>query len=152
MTTGILVFHIFIAALMIGIILFQRNEGGALGMGGSNSMGGLMTSRGTANLLTRTTAVLATTFFVTTILLALMFKGAHKSTSILEETAPAAVETSVPTAVHTPAAETAPLANEAVPAEKAQTPEKAAPTDSVVIKKKTKSKSVKSEKTTSPQH
>ncbi len=104
MTTGILVFHIILAAIMIGIILLQRNEGGALGMGGGNSSGGFMTSRGAANLLTRTTAVLATSFFVTTIVLALMIKGEHKPKSILDEDdsletiAPAAINESDPVA------------------------------------------------------
>jgi preprotein translocase subunit SecG len=98
MTTGILVLHIILAVAMIGIILLQRNEGGALGMGGSNSMGGLMSTRGTANLLTHVTAVLATSFFVTTIVLALMFKGSHKPKSILDEETKPAVEQQVPVA------------------------------------------------------
>lgn len=90
MTTVILVLHIVLAAAMIGIILIQRSEGGALGMGGGN-MGGLMSARGTANLLTRVTGILATSFFVTTLVLAIIFKGAQKTKSILdvEETAPA---------------------------------------------------------------
>ena len=95
MTSGILVFHIIVAALMIGIILIQRNEGGGLGMS-SNSMSGIMTTRGAANLLTRVTAFLAVTFFVTTIVLALLFKGAHKTKSLLdvEDVVPVAVKES----------------------------------------------------------
>lgn len=83
MTTVVLVFHIILAIAMVGIILLQKNEGGGLGMG-SGTMGGLMTSRGTANLLTRTTAILAGLFFLTTLLLAILFKGAHKAHSILD--------------------------------------------------------------------
>jgi len=83
MTTVVLVFHIILAIAMVGIILIQKNEGGGLGMG-SGTMGGLMTTRGTANLLTRTTGILAGLFFLTTLLLAILFKGAHKSQSILD--------------------------------------------------------------------
>ncbi|MBN9412788.1 MAG: preprotein translocase subunit SecG [Candidatus Paracaedimonas acanthamoebae] len=83
MTTVVLVFHIILAIAMVGIILLQKNEGGGLGMG-SGTMGGLMSSRGTANLLTRTTAILAGLFFLTTLLLAILFKGAHKAQSILD--------------------------------------------------------------------
>lgn len=84
MTTIILILHIFLAASMIGIILIQRSEGGALGMGGG-SMGGFMTARGTANLLTRVTAVLASSFFITTLVLAILFKGSQKQVSILDQ-------------------------------------------------------------------
>lgn len=83
MTTVVLVFHIILAIAMVGIILIQKNEGGGLGMG-SGTMGGLMSTRGTANLLTRTTAILAGLFFFTTLLLAILFKGAHKAQSILD--------------------------------------------------------------------
>lgn len=87
MTTAFLVIHIIITCALVGAILIQRSEGGGLGMGSGN-MGGLMTTRGTANLLTRTTAVLAGLFFTTTILLALLFKGGHAPKSILETTTP----------------------------------------------------------------
>ncbi len=84
MTTFVLILHIIIAILMVGVILIQKSEGGGLGMGGG-SMGGLMTTRGTANLLTRATAVLITLFFTTTIVLALLFKGSTKpKTSLLD--------------------------------------------------------------------
>lgn len=83
MTTVVLVFHIILAIAMVGIILIQKNEGGGLGMG-SGTMGGLMSTRGTANLLTRMTGILAGLFFFTTLLLAILFKGAHKSSSILD--------------------------------------------------------------------
>jgi preprotein translocase subunit SecG len=83
MTAVLLVIHIIIALVMVGIILLQKNEGGGLGMGGGN-MGGLMTVRGTANLLTRITAVLAALFFLSTLGLALVFKGSNKPKSILD--------------------------------------------------------------------
>lgn len=82
MTTVLMTLHIILAVAMIGIILIQKNEGG-LGMG-SGAMGSLMSSRGTANLLTRLTAILATLFFLTTLALAIVFKGANKPQSIFD--------------------------------------------------------------------
>ena len=80
-STVLLVVHIIFVAIMIGLILLQKSEGGALGMGGGN----LMTARGTANLLTRSTAVMATLFFVSTLVLAVNFKGSKSSESILDD-------------------------------------------------------------------
>ena len=61
MTTILLTIHILIAVALVGTVLLQRNEGGGLGIGGSAG-GGFMTARSTANLLTRTTAILAACF------------------------------------------------------------------------------------------
>ena len=58
MTTILLIIHLLIALALVGVILLQRSEGGALGIGGGG-FGGLMTGRSSANLLTRTTAFLA---------------------------------------------------------------------------------------------
>lgn len=88
MVTFLMVIHIILVAALIGIILLQKSEGGALGLGGSGGaggMGGFMTARGSANLLTRTTGILAALFFISTIVLALMVKGSHKEKSILIE-------------------------------------------------------------------
>lgn len=84
-STVLLVVHIVFVAIMIGLILLQKSEGGALGMGG----GGLMTARGTANLLTRSTGVMATLFFISTLVLAMNFKGSKSSESILDKASPA---------------------------------------------------------------
>ena len=89
MTTVILVLHLMIAAALIGVILLQKSEGGALGMGGGG-MSGFMTGRSTANLLTRTTAVLAGAFFVTSIALAYLAGGARAPSSVVDQPAPAA--------------------------------------------------------------
>jgi preprotein translocase subunit SecG len=62
MQTVIIVIHLMIVATLIATVLLQKSEGGGLGMGGG---AGFMSSRGTANLLTRTTAVLAFLFFAT---------------------------------------------------------------------------------------
>ena len=78
MTTVLLVIHLMIALAMIGVVLLQRSEGGALGIGGGGGggggMGGLMTGRGTANLLSRTTAMLALGFMCTSLLLTILAK------------------------------------------------------------------------------
>ncbi len=98
MIAAILVLHVFIAVALIGSILIQRSEGGALGMGGG-SMGGLMTARGSANLLTRVTAGLAVCFFTTSILLAIMAGGTKTTRSIVDQpasTAPAPVQPDQP--------------------------------------------------------
>lgn len=67
MHTLLLLIHFFLSAGLIGLILLQRSEGGALGMGGGP--GGLMSGRGAASLLTRSTSILAAGFFITSILL-----------------------------------------------------------------------------------
>lgn len=82
MATLILVIHLLIAIALVGVVLLQRSEGGGLGMGSSS--GGFMTGRGTANLLTRTTAGLAAAFFVTSITLTLIAQGSHKPVSPLD--------------------------------------------------------------------
>ena len=72
MTTVILTIHVLIVLALIAIVLLQRSEGGALGMGGGGSGGGFMTGRGAANALTRTTSILAACFFATSITLAVI--------------------------------------------------------------------------------
>ena len=67
MQTVVIVVHLMIVAVLIGAVLLQKSEGGGLGMGGG---AGFMSSRGTANLLTRMTAILAAGFFVTSLFLA----------------------------------------------------------------------------------
>jgi preprotein translocase subunit SecG len=79
MQTVIIVVHLMIVAVLIGAVLLQKSEGGGLGMGGG---AGFMSSRGTANLLTRTTAILAVGFFVTSLLLSWLASLDRKTTSI----------------------------------------------------------------------
>ena len=86
MITVILVFHIMVAAALVGVVLLQRSEGGALGIGGGGG-GGLMTGRGAANLLTKTTAVLAAVFFSTSIALAILASMNSKPRQIVAPTA-----------------------------------------------------------------
>jgi preprotein translocase subunit SecG len=72
MITVLLVIHILIAIALIVVVLLQRSEGGGLGIGTSGGMGGFMTARGTANLLTRTTAILAACFMAMSIVLTML--------------------------------------------------------------------------------
>lgn len=83
----LLVIHLLLAVSMIGAVLLQRSEGGALGMGGGGGggMGGFLTGRGTANLLTRTTAILAAAFFVTSLALTVVATSSNQPSSILPE-------------------------------------------------------------------
>jgi protein translocase SecG subunit len=72
----LLVLHVFVTLALIGVVLIQRSEGGGLGLGGAQGMGNFMSGRGTANLLTRTTAILGTAFFALSLVLAILYKGA----------------------------------------------------------------------------
>ena len=69
------VLHLFVTLAMIGVVLIQRSEGGGLGIGSTQGMGAFMSGRGTANLLTRTTAILGTLFFGISLTLALLNRG-----------------------------------------------------------------------------
>jgi preprotein translocase subunit SecG len=69
--------HVFVTLAMIGVVLIQRSEGGGLGIGTTQGMGAFMTGRGTANLLTRTTAILASAFFAISLTLAILSRGAN---------------------------------------------------------------------------
>ena len=108
MTNVILVIHLMITAALIGIVLLQKSEGGALGMGGGG-MSGFMTGRSTANLLTRMTALLAAAFFATSIVLAYIAGGTHQPTSVIDQPAPATTQPAKPEPA-APAAPSAPLA------------------------------------------
>jgi len=107
MITVLLVIHILVAIALIVVVLLQRSEGGGLGIGSSGGMGGFMTARGTANLLTRTTAILAAVFMGMSILLAILAGSPTKERqrSIFDTPAPAA-----PAAPATPTAPAAPIA------------------------------------------
>ncbi|MGI3776879.1 MAG: preprotein translocase subunit SecG [Janthinobacterium lividum] len=75
MITVLLIVHLFVTLALIGVVLIQRSEGGGLGIGSSQGMGSFMSGRGTANLLTRTTSILATIFLVLSLGLALLNRG-----------------------------------------------------------------------------
>ncbi|ADZ70612.1 preprotein translocase subunit SecG [Polymorphum gilvum] len=83
METVVIVIHLMVVLALVLVVLLQRSEGGALGMGGGSG-GGFMSSRGTANVLTRATAVLAVVFFATSIALSLIAKTGDRPSSILD--------------------------------------------------------------------
>jgi preprotein translocase subunit SecG len=85
----IIVIHLLLVLAMIGAVLLQRSEGGGLGIGSS---GGFMTNRGTANVLTRTTAFLAGGFFLTSLILSIVASYDRKPTSILQGGANAPIQ------------------------------------------------------------
>jgi preprotein translocase subunit SecG len=80
MQTVVIVVHLMIVAVLIATVLLQKSEGGGLGMGGG---AGFMSSRGTANLLSRTTAVLAAGFFITSLFLNWLASYNRAPTSII---------------------------------------------------------------------
>jgi preprotein translocase subunit SecG len=83
MQTVIVVIHLMVVLAMIGVVLLQKSEGGGLGIG---STGGFLSSRGTANVLTRTTAILAGVFFGTSLVLSVIAGLDRKPHSIIQGT------------------------------------------------------------------
>ncbi|HWU61778.1 MAG TPA: preprotein translocase subunit SecG [Ensifer sp.] len=81
MQTVLIVIHLMIVLALVGLVLIQRSEGGGLGIGGGS---GFMSARGTANALTRTTAILATLFFITSLALGILARYQAKPTDILD--------------------------------------------------------------------
>jgi len=118
MLTVLLVVHVLVTIALIGLVLIQKSEGGALGIGGSGGgggggMGGFMTGRETANLLTRSTGILAALFMGLSLAIAVVTGNYTQKGSILDsvetpvQSAPAPATPALPTA---PAAPTAPVA------------------------------------------
>ena len=83
MENTVLIIHVVLAFLLIVLVLLQKSEGGGLGIGGNQS-GGFMTSRGTANTLTKITTIVGSLFFITSILLAIL-SGSNNNASISQE-------------------------------------------------------------------
>ena len=84
MQAVILVIHLMVISAMVGVVLLQKSEGGGLGIGSAG--GGFLSSRGTANVLTRTTAILAATFFATSLILSILAGWDRKPRSIIQTT------------------------------------------------------------------
>jgi len=109
LSTVLLIIHLFVTLALIGVVLIQRSEGGGLGIGSSQGMGSFMSGRGTANLLTRTTAILAGMFFLLSITLALLNRGGNgPARSILDAPAPVSATTPVQAPPAPPAGPSAP--------------------------------------------
>jgi preprotein translocase subunit SecG len=103
LSTVLLIIHLFVTLALIGVVLIQRSEGGGLGIGSSQGMGSFMSGRGTANLLTRTTAILAAIFMVLSLSLAWLNRGTSTAPgrSILD--VPTSTSTSAPPSTNAPA-------------------------------------------------
>ena len=107
MATVLLIIHLFVTLALIGVVLIQRSEGGGLGIGTSQGMGSFMTGRGTANLLTRTTAILAAIFMALSLTLALMNRGTMGGNRSILDTTPGPTQT-LPAQPPAPSAPSAP--------------------------------------------
>lgn len=111
-----------IAAAMVGVILMQRSEGGGLGVGGNPN--GLMSARGAGDLLTRSTAVLATLFVVLSIVLAVMAANMH-STGDIDTSLQRGAQAPVTDPLAAPAAPAAPANGDPLSAAGAPAPQAA---------------------------
>ncbi len=114
METILIVLHVLFATAIVGLVLLQRSEGGGLGMGGGGGgggggMGGFMSARGTANLLTRATAIVATLFFISSLVLTIIMSDRGTPTSIVDSI-PAEATQNLPAATEAPAEPSVPAA------------------------------------------
>ena len=109
MSSVLLVIHMFLALAIIGLVLLQRSEGGGLGIGGGGGgMGGFATAQGATSILTRATAICATGFFITSLLLGVLAGRQSSAPGLIEavqEAAPAIeIEAEAPSAPIVPEA------------------------------------------------
>ena len=79
----ILILNIVLAVLLVAVVLLQKSEGGALGLGVSQES--FISSRSAGSFLTKTTAIIATLFIITSISLTIMSKDEFSSSSVLEK-------------------------------------------------------------------
>jgi len=114
------VLQVFLALGLIGVVLLQRSEGGGLGIGSSGGAGSFMSVRGTANFLTRMTAILAGLFMVTCLTLAVLAKPSTAPKSIFDTQSPTSAIPPLgsPAPAQTPPADEAPALPVPVPGEK----------------------------------
>ena len=105
MDTVVIVIHLMVIVALVAVVLLQRSEGGALGMGGSDKF---MTMRGQGNVLTRATTILGAIFFVTSMTMTVLARLNAPPTAILDTTpaAQTAPAPTVPATGGTPAADT----------------------------------------------
>jgi len=114
--TLLLVIEVIVAFFLIVVVLLQRSEGGALGMGGGNS--GFMTARGAGDLLTRTTWILGTVFFVLGLLLTVVAGRERGSSSVVDRLKVNAID---PNSLNQPAPQP-PAGTPAIPGQAAPAP------------------------------
>lgn len=92
MMTVLLIIQLLVSTGLVGVVLMQRSDGGALGIGGGGGGGGMMSSRGAATVLTRSTTFLGAAFFVLSIVLAIVAGVDAQGRSVFDE-----IEDEVPT-------------------------------------------------------
>lgn len=126
--TFLLVIHALVAALLVAFILMQKSEGGGLTSGGSPA--GLMSARGAADFLTRTTAILGAAFIGLSILLAVL--AATRQTATVDASAAVPVRSGPPMQTAPAPDGAAPLAGAAQAAQESQAANLAAPADNSV--------------------
>lgn len=98
MQNVLIVIHLIVVIALVIVVLLQRSEGGGLGIGGGG--GGMMSARGAADALTRTTQILGAAFFITSLALGILARYGDNPTDILNRiplNAPSQSETSIPT-------------------------------------------------------
>ena len=132
MGSVLLVIHLMVAILLVALILMQRNSGNALsGLGGGNGANSFLSARGKGNLLTRTTAILATIFFITSILLSLYYKGETRKPESITDVAPLVQTAPTVPSVPNAAEATTPAAGAAVAAAETTAADNVPPVPSV---------------------
>jgi preprotein translocase subunit SecG len=92
MQTVLIVIHLLIVIALVAVVLLQRSEGGALGIGGG---GGFMTGRGQANALSRATAILGALFFATSLIMSIIAGWSRAPRSIIDTAAPSSTSAPV---------------------------------------------------------
>ncbi|MDO8289274.1 MAG: preprotein translocase subunit SecG [Parvibaculum sp.] len=103
MTTILLIIHLMVALVLVALVLLQRSEGGALGIGGGGGGGGLMSGRGAGNVLTRATGIVGAIFFVTSLALVILATRSTSGGSLLDNVAPAPAGINAPAPAQVPA-------------------------------------------------
>ena len=126
MLLGILLtIHVIVCIALIAVVLLQRSEGGALGMGGDNT--GFMTARGAGDLLTRTTWILGGVFFVLSLALTILAGQERGASSVVDRIKVQGLD---PNQLNQPAQPAAPTAPSDAPAPlTAPTPQVRSPFD-----------------------
>ena len=94
METVLIVIHLMVVTALVAVVLLQRSEGGALGIGGGG--GGFMSGRGQANALTRATAILGAVFFFTSITLTVLANMNRAPRSVFDQVQPNQQQQTVP--------------------------------------------------------
>lgn len=86
MSTVLLIVQLIISVILTGLILIQRSEGGALGIGGGGGGGGLMSGRSATTSIARMTAILGVLFIVNSLALSVVFSLENQDSSIVDDT------------------------------------------------------------------